>query len=105
MGLATTAVPGLASRLSESEFLGTTAWFFLTVNVIKAPVTIGMGLLHLEHLPLIGALAPVVLACAWAGRRLAARIPQRVFAPSPSRRRCRCWRHRSYQRRLSPVFS
>ncbi|MGC9808257.1 hypothetical protein [Schaalia odontolytica] len=73
------------------------------MNVIKAPVTIGMGLLHLEHLPLIGALAPVVLACAWAGRRLAARIPQRVFAPSPSRRRCRCWRHRSYQRRLSPV--
>lgn len=30
-------------------------------------------------LPLIGALAPIVLACAWAGRRLAARIPLRVF--------------------------
>lgn len=28
---------------------------------------------------LIGALAPVVLACAWAGRRLASRIPLRVF--------------------------
>ena len=51
------------------------------MNVIKAPVTIGMGLLHLEHLPLIGALAPVVLACAWAGRRLAAHIPLRVFEP------------------------
>ena len=46
MGLATTAVPGLASRLSESEFLGTTAWFFLTVNVIKTPLAIGMGLLR-----------------------------------------------------------
>ena len=40
-----------------------------------------IGLLRLEHLPLIGALAPVVLACAWAGRRLAACIPQRVFEP------------------------
>jgi len=40
-----------------------------------------IGLLRLEHLPLIGALAPVVLACAWAGRRLAAPPPQRVFEP------------------------
>ena len=72
----------LASRFSVSEFLGTTtAWFFFTVNVIKAPFTIGMGLLRLEHLPLIGLLAPVVLACAWAARRLAARIPLRVFEP------------------------
>ena len=29
----------LASRFSVSEFLGTTAWFFFTVNVIKAPFT------------------------------------------------------------------
>ena len=71
----------LASRFSVSEFLGTTAWFFFTVNVIKAPFTIDMGLLRLEHLPLIGALAPIVLLCAWTGRRLAARIPLRVFAP------------------------
>ncbi len=71
----------LASRFSVSEFLGTTAWFFFTVNVIKAPFTIGMGLLRLEHLPIIGLLTPVVLACAWAGRRLAAHIPLRVFEP------------------------
>ena len=32
-------------------------------------------------LPLIGALAPIVLACAWAGRRLAARIPLGIFEP------------------------
>ncbi len=71
----------LASRFSVTEFLGTTAWFFFTVNVIKAPFTIGMGLLHLEHLPLIGLLVPVVLTCAWAGVLLAARIPLRVFEP------------------------
>ena len=40
-----------------------------------------MGLLRLEYLPIIAPLAPVVLACAWAGRRLAARIPLRVFEP------------------------
>lgn len=71
----------LASRFSVSEFPGTTAWFFFTVNVIKAPFTIGMGLLRLEHLPLIALLAPVVLACAWARRRLADHIPLRVFEP------------------------
>lgn len=71
----------LASRFSVTEFLGTTAWFFFTVNIIKAPLTIGMRLLRHEHLPLIGMLAPVVLACAWAGRRLAAHIPLRVFEP------------------------
>ncbi len=71
----------LASQFSVSEFLGTTAWFFFTVNVIKAPFTIGIGLLRLEHLPLVALLAPVVLACAWAGRRLAAHIPLRVFEP------------------------
>lgn len=53
-----TSIYFLASRFSVSEFLGTTAWFFFTVNVIKAPFTIGMGLLRLEHLPLIGLLAP-----------------------------------------------
>ena len=71
----------LASRFSVSEFLGTTAWFFFTVNIIKVPFTIGMGLLRLEYLPIIAPLAPVVLACAWAGRRLAARIPLRLFEP------------------------
>ena len=71
----------LASRYSVTEFLGTTAWLFFTVNIIKAPFTIGMGLLRLEHLPLIGVLAPAVLACAWAGCRLAAHIPLRIFEP------------------------
>lgn len=80
-GRPVTSMYFLASCYSMSEFLGTTVWFFFTANVIKAPFTIGMGLLRLEHLPLIGLLAPVVLACAWAGRRLAARIPLRVFEP------------------------
>ena len=62
-----TSIYFLASRFSVSEFLGTTAWFFFTVNVIKAPFTVGMGLLRPEHLPLIGLLAPVVLAGASTG--------------------------------------
>lgn len=76
-----TSIYFLASRFSVSEFLGTTAWFFFTVNIIKAPFTISMGLLRTEHLPLIELLAPIVLACAWAGRRLTARISLRVFKP------------------------
>ena len=75
----------LASQFSVSEFLGTTAWFFFTVNVIKAPFTIGIGLLRLEHLPLVALLAPVVLACAWAGRRLAAHILSHPEDNTPAR--------------------
>ena len=70
-----------ASYSSVSESLETTRCFFFTVNVIKVPFMIGMGLLRLEHLPLIGLLTPVVLACAWAGRQVAARIPLRVIEP------------------------
>jgi regulatory protein, lysR:lysR, substrate-binding len=53
--------------------------YFRTFLLSKLPEM--QGLLRLEHLPLIGLLAPVVLACAWSGRRLAARIPLRVFEP------------------------
>lgn len=71
----------LACRFSVAAFLGTTAWFFFTVNLVKLPFTIGMGLIRPEHLALDAVLAPVVVVAALVGRRLAARLPLRVFEP------------------------
>ncbi len=71
----------LACRFSVAAFLGTTAWFFFAVNLVKLPFTVSMGLIRPEHLALDLVLAPVVVLAALAGRRLAARLPLRVFEP------------------------
>mgnify|MGYP003091210060 CR=1 FL=1 len=62
-----------------TSFLGTTAWFFFLVNVVKLPFSIGLGVIHAETLGLDAVLAPVVIASALAGRRVAARMDQGLF--------------------------
>ena len=69
----------LASRLPVSAFLGTAAWFFLMVNLIKLPVTIGLGLLGGDELLTVLPLLPGVVLGAWLGRRGVALIDRSVF--------------------------
>ena len=71
----------LACRYPVKAFLGTTAWFFFLVNVTKHPFSLSLGIIRPEHLALDAVLAPVVIALALAGRRLADRMDQRVFEP------------------------
>ena len=71
----------LACRYPVKAFLGTTAWFFFLVNVTKLPFSLSLGIIRPEHLALGAVLAPVVIALALAGRRLADRMDQRVFEP------------------------
>ncbi|QPL06669.1 MULTISPECIES: sulfite exporter TauE/SafE family protein [Actinomyces] len=71
----------LASRFSVMTFLGTTAWFFFTVNLVKLPLSIGLGLIRAETLWVDLALVPVVIVSALAGRWLAARMDKRIFDP------------------------
>lgn len=71
----------LASRFSVSTFLGTTAWFFFIVNVIKLPFSIGLGIIHPSALATDLVLVPAVLLSAWAGRWLATHMNERVFNP------------------------
>lgn len=68
----------LASRFAVAPFLGTTAWFFFAVNVVKLPLSIGLGVIRVETLRLNAVLAPVVIS-ALAGRRLAIRMNQNLF--------------------------
>ena len=71
----------LACRYPVKAFLGTTAWFFFLVNVTKLPFSLSLGIIRPERLALDAVLAPVVIALALAGRRLADRMDQRVFEP------------------------
>lgn len=69
----------LASRFPVKEFLGTAAWFFATVNVIKVPFLIGLGMITPAGLLIDAVLAPLVIVAALAGRWLASRIHQVLF--------------------------
>lgn len=69
----------LASRVGVLAFLGTTAWFFLIVNALKVPFSIGLGLVTAGSLALDAVLAPAVLAGAAAGRVWVHRLDQALF--------------------------
>lgn len=70
----------LALRFDVKTFLGTSAWFFAIVNLIKVPVVAGLGLLDASTLSLAAVLVPAVLIGALSGRWIAPRLSQKIFA-------------------------
>ena len=76
---AVTSIYFLLSGLPMLRFLGTSAWFFLVVNLFKVPFSVGLGLLGWSDLLRALLLLPAVLAGAAAGIALIGRIEQRVF--------------------------
>jgi uncharacterized membrane protein YfcA len=69
----------LAVRLPRYEFVGTTAWFFLIVNVLKLPFSWQQGLIDGGSLALDLVLCPAVAAGILAGKLLLGKLPQRLF--------------------------
>lgn len=69
----------LAARFDMIRFLGTQAWFFFLINVIKLPFSLGLGLLGGEMLVPLLVLAPVVLLGTWLGRVMIRRIDETWF--------------------------
>jgi hypothetical protein len=69
----------LAANLSKMAFMGTSAWYFLTLNIFKVPFSINLGMINWKSLPLDGILAPCTVIGALAGRALLPYINQRVF--------------------------
>ena len=67
--------------LPKLAFIGTGAWCFFVVNVIKLPFQAQLGLVHLESLRLSLCLVPLAMFGAWLGPRILGLIPQRVFTP------------------------
>lgn len=69
----------LARRLPKLEFVGTAAWFFFIVNVIKVPFSAGLGLITFSSLTFNACLFPAVVAGIFAGRWLLGKTNQLVF--------------------------
>jgi len=69
----------LATRTPVQVFLGTSAWFFAIINVIKVPFLAGIGLFTGPALLTDAILAPLVVLGALVGLRVARRLDQRLF--------------------------
>ena len=69
----------IAMRLPQYDFVGTTAVFFLLVNLIKVPFSVALGLIGANSLSLNLVLVPAVGAGVLAGRTILARIPRVAF--------------------------
>ncbi len=69
----------LATRAQVMTFLGTSAWFFTIVNIVKVPFLAGLGLFPGPVLLMDAVLAPLVVIGALIGLRIARRIDQRLF--------------------------
>ena len=69
----------LACRLPKYEFVGTAAWFFFVVNVIKVPFSASLGLVNASSLLTDVVLVPGILAGVAAGKFLLGKINQGAF--------------------------
>ncbi|MFF4394642.1 sulfite exporter TauE/SafE family protein [Streptomyces sp. NPDC001480] len=69
----------LSAGFRKLGFLGTSAFFFLIVNVSKVPFSVGLGLIDGRSLLLDAALAVFVLPGALIGKWAVNRINQRLF--------------------------
>ncbi|NHA67201.1 sulfite exporter TauE/SafE family protein, partial [Phycicoccus flavus] len=68
-----------AAGIDKRRFVGTNAWFFLVVNLVKVPFSVGLGLLHWDDVGRAGLLAPLVVLGGVLGSATIARISQRGF--------------------------
>lgn len=69
----------LAMRLPKLDFVGTSAVFFLILNLFKVPFMVHLGLINAQSFSINLWLAPIVIAGAWFGRKLVMKIEQRTF--------------------------
>lgn len=69
----------LSAGFRKLGFLGTSAFFFLIVNVFKVPFSVGLGLIDGPSLLLDAALALFVIPGAFFGKWAVSRINQKLF--------------------------
>jgi uncharacterized membrane protein YfcA len=69
----------LSRQLPKQQFVATGAWFFLILNLVKAPVYAWHSLYSRQSLAFNALMIPVVLCGALTGRWLIRVLPQRLF--------------------------
>lgn len=68
-----------AKRVPKQEFIGTGAWFFLLVNLVKVPFFIHLDMITTESVLMGIWIIPLIAAGAYAGIKLLPLIPQVHF--------------------------
>ena len=68
-----------AAGVDKRRFIGTNAWFFLIVNLVKVPFSVGLGLMHWPDLARGALLAPLILLGGILGYATARLMSQRRF--------------------------
>lgn len=70
----------LAMHFPKNQFIGTTAWFFLVINIAKLPFHIwSWETINLNSFLLDLAMLPAVAAGAWLGVRIVQKIPEQSY--------------------------
>ncbi len=69
----------LPQQLPKLMFAGTSTILFATINLMKVPPYIALGLIHWGELSTIAALFPVAIFGTWVGYRITRIIPERIF--------------------------
>jgi len=69
----------LSARLPVQTFLGTAAWFFAVINLVKLPISISLGLINGVTLTVSALLIPALIVGAIVGRWIARGVKQHVF--------------------------
>lgn len=70
----------LSLGLDKHRFMGSMAWFFFIINVLKVPLFISADMITVDSLQLSGYFLPGILLGALCGRFLFKRIPAKPFA-------------------------
>lgn len=69
----------LGAGMDVMTFLGTGAWFFFAVNLVKLPFSIALGLVPSASLIVLVLLAPLVVVGAMVGRRVVPHLNAALF--------------------------
>lgn len=69
----------LAMGLPKQEFIGTGAWYFFFINLLKVPLSWHLGLISSQSLALNTLLLPVIILGAMAGIMILHRMPRDIF--------------------------
>lgn len=69
----------LSMDLPKEDFLGTNAWFFFIVNIIKIPFSVSLGLITWNYLKIDLMLVPIIFLGGVLGVFAIRKIPQKAF--------------------------
>jgi len=69
----------LAMRLPKYAFIGTTAWFFLVINLIKVPFMIDLGIINWTWMYFSLAMMPFAMAATVVAPHIVKHINQKLF--------------------------